>query len=183
MRTEDTVVKVREAYYCNVKAFLLFLVILGHGIEPFTGRSKGLLQLYRIIYTFHMPLFALVTGIFLKTTDACKKQAFSGAAWYLLAQGMRLVCYGLAFLAGAAVFSFMPARRMYFSRWGTDTLPAYLIHGLGLSYMRMAAALTSHIFLCSFVYGILVLAVASAGRRRLGECYGIRCSVCYPRPS
>lgn len=139
MRTEDTVVKVREAYYCNVKAFLLFLVILGHGIEPFTGRSKGLLQLYRIIYTFHMPLFALVTGIFLKTTDACKKQAFSGAAWYLLAQGMRLVCYGLAFLAGAAVFSFMPARRMYFSRWGTDTLPAYLIHGLGLSYMRMAA--------------------------------------------
>lgn len=310
---ENRVVKIREAYYCNVKVFLLFLVILGHGIEPFIGRSEGLLQIYRIIYTFHMPLFALVTGIFLKTKRVCKQQALSGAVWYLVAQGMRMVfvyctqgkklsllkpywylwyllslcwwavlcglmlwlrergvsawllllvslasasaagfcpgigrrlslsrtivffpyvlagqmlpvdffrrlrvfhgimavggfcllyrlagdvpaaffyqagvyrtadgmmsrwiCYGLAFFAGVTVLSLIPARRLCFSRWGADTLLPYLIHGLGLPYMRIAVELTSCALLWGMVYGILVLAAAGEWMRWFGECYGIR---------
>lgn len=44
----------------NLKAFLIYCVILGHLLELFTAGKT----LYRIIYTFHMPAFVFVSGYF-----------------------------------------------------------------------------------------------------------------------
>lgn len=64
-------IKLRDAKYCNVKLFLIFLVIYGHLIEPWIDRSNVLLQQYRWIYFFHMPLFVFLSGLFIHTEKEC----------------------------------------------------------------------------------------------------------------
>lgn len=46
----------------NLKAFLIFCVIFGHILELFAGDGT----LYRLIYTFHMPMFILLSGYYAK---------------------------------------------------------------------------------------------------------------------
>lgn len=60
-------VKLRNAFYCNLKLLLLFLVIYGHWIEPEIGSDPGLYRLYRLIYLIHMPLFAFLSGLFVRS--------------------------------------------------------------------------------------------------------------------
>lgn len=51
----------RDAYFDNVKVLLIFLVVLGHAIEPL-----GYGPIYLWIYSFHIPLFVFVSGYFSK---------------------------------------------------------------------------------------------------------------------
>lgn len=57
--------KERDYYFDNVKAVLIFLVVLGHFLLPIHGRSF-LVVIKRLIYVFHMPLFVFVSGYFAK---------------------------------------------------------------------------------------------------------------------
>lgn len=77
-------IKSRAAYLCNVKLLLIVLVVLGHSLEQ-VGGQDGLL--YRAVYLFHMPLFAFVSGLHLKSAEACRKQAKTAALLYLPIQG------------------------------------------------------------------------------------------------
>lgn len=54
----------RIAYLDNLKAFTIFCVVLGHAIQCYdtTGRMGGV---YGAIYSFHMPLFMVISGYFL----------------------------------------------------------------------------------------------------------------------
>ncbi|MCD8160975.1 MAG: hypothetical protein LUE61_07335 [Clostridiales bacterium] len=83
-KQKKPVIKKRAAYLCNVKLFLLVLVVLGHSMEQ--AGMKGDL-LYRTIYLFHMPLFAFVSGLHLKTVPSCLRQAKSALMLYLPIQG------------------------------------------------------------------------------------------------
>ncbi|MCD8085372.1 MAG: hypothetical protein LUF28_03450 [Clostridiales bacterium] len=83
-KQKKPVIKKRAAYLCNVKLFLLVLVVLGHSMEQ--AGMKGNL-LYRFIYLFHMPLFAFVSGLHLKTVQSCLRQAKSALMLYLPIQG------------------------------------------------------------------------------------------------
>lgn len=56
----------REAYFDNAKLFLIFLVVFGHIIQPFTNGSHGVNTLYMTIYTFSMPAFIFTAGFFAK---------------------------------------------------------------------------------------------------------------------
>ncbi|MFD1020005.1 acyltransferase family protein [Thalassobacillus hwangdonensis] len=56
----------REAYFDNAKIILIFLVVFGHMIQPFTDGSKPMYTLYMWIYTFHMPAFIFLAGFFAK---------------------------------------------------------------------------------------------------------------------
>ncbi|HEX6594013.1 MAG TPA: acyltransferase family protein [Bacillota bacterium] len=56
----------RNAYFDNAKVLLIFLVVFGHMIQPFTGESSGIDTLYMWIYTFHMPAFIFLSGFFAK---------------------------------------------------------------------------------------------------------------------
>ncbi len=51
-----------------LKFFLIFTVVLGHIADFYTDRSEGMQSLYLFIYTFHMPLFIFVSGLFSKRT-------------------------------------------------------------------------------------------------------------------
>lgn len=60
--------KPRIYLWDNVKALLIFTVVLGHFINDYSG-DFGLAQnLFTIIYWFHMPLFIFVSGLFSKST-------------------------------------------------------------------------------------------------------------------
>ncbi|WP_100009813.1 acyltransferase family protein [Lentibacillus sediminis] len=56
----------RNAFIDNAKVILIFLVVFGHMIQPFTSGSEGMNTLYLWIYTFHMPAFILLAGLFAK---------------------------------------------------------------------------------------------------------------------
>lgn len=56
----------RTAYFDNAKLALIFLVVFGHMIQPFTDGSHGLNTLYMWVYTFHMPAFIFLAGFFAK---------------------------------------------------------------------------------------------------------------------
>lgn len=53
---------VRNYQLDNMKALLIFLVVLGHLLECFSGERK--IWLYLVIYSFHMPAFIYITGYF-----------------------------------------------------------------------------------------------------------------------
>ena len=87
----ETKVKKRKAFYCNVKALLLFLVIYGHLIETHIGDSDFFLWQYRFIYAVHMPLFAFLSGFFLKSEYDCLKQMRTAVKIYVPAQLIAMV--------------------------------------------------------------------------------------------
>lgn len=55
---------VRDSAIDNVKAVLIFLVVFGHLIELHIEGSQLLRPLWIFLYSFHMPMFALVSGMF-----------------------------------------------------------------------------------------------------------------------
>lgn len=55
--------KERIYLFDNMKALLVLLVVFGHLLEGIT-KEPGARELYRIIYSFHMPLFVFCSGYF-----------------------------------------------------------------------------------------------------------------------
>lgn len=84
-------VKLRDARYCNLKLFLIYLVIYGHLIEPEIRDSPALMTRYRWIYLFHMPLFSFLSGLFLNHAGACKNQLRRLFPIYILLQAVAVV--------------------------------------------------------------------------------------------
>lgn len=82
----ETKIKKRKALYCNAKVLLMFLVIYGHLIETHVDDSAFFLWQYRIIYTVHMPMFAFLSGFFLKSEYDCLKQMRGALKIYVPAQ-------------------------------------------------------------------------------------------------
>lgn len=64
-----TINKDRDYFFDNARAILIFLVVLGHMIQPYTSESKYILALYLVIYSFHMPTFLFISGYFAKHLD------------------------------------------------------------------------------------------------------------------
>ena len=58
--------KERDALFDNMKALLIFLVVLGHLIRDFGYDTELGNSLYKIIFSFHMPAFLFVSGYFAK---------------------------------------------------------------------------------------------------------------------
>lgn len=70
-----------------MKALLIYLVIYGHWIEPAAEES----WVYRLIYLIHMPLFAFLTGLFLRREGDCLRQIKRLLPIYLGLQGIAAV--------------------------------------------------------------------------------------------
>lgn len=77
----------REYQYDNIKFFLIFLVVFGHLLEYISGSICN--NIYRIIYTFHMPVFIFITGYFAKFNK--KKIIFQLFIPYLLLQTIYII--------------------------------------------------------------------------------------------
>jgi fucose 4-O-acetylase-like acetyltransferase len=62
----------RDAYWDHVRLLAIALVVVGHSIEKLDG-SGAMYALYLFIYAFHMPLFALVSGVFAKAEPLTRR--------------------------------------------------------------------------------------------------------------
>jgi len=82
-----------EPYLDNLKAVLIFLVVLGHFLEIRISSNSGVRTVFSLIYAFHMPLFVFISGYFSKNTLNAKKLLKNlllpyfvfNSLWYLLA--------------------------------------------------------------------------------------------------
>ena len=84
-------IKLRYANYCNLKLFLIFLVIYGHLIEPEIWNSEVLMVQYRWIYLIHMPLFSFLSGLFINQAKDCRVQLLRIFPLYILLQTIAIL--------------------------------------------------------------------------------------------
>ena len=65
----------RDYLFDNIKAVLIFLVVLGHMINLSRYGSELIKTVYVFIYFFHMPAFIFISGYFSKNVDKCRETA------------------------------------------------------------------------------------------------------------
>ena len=95
-------IKLREARYCNLKFFLMFLVIYGHLIEPKIWSAEVLMIQYKWIYLVHMPLFCFLSGLFINKERDCRVQFFKIFPLYIILQAIAIL------LGNGSVKAFTP---------------------------------------------------------------------------
>jgi fucose 4-O-acetylase-like acetyltransferase len=107
-----------EAWMLNLRYVLIVSVVVAAGIEPLISRFDGLETVSLWIYTFHMPLFAFVTGYFARHNlqgKAGAKVLLGIALQYLLFQSLYSVLDATLFHAADEGRSFfMPYLMLWF---------------------------------------------------------------------
>ena len=67
--------KERDYLFDNIRAFLIFLVVVGHMLAGQKGKILSAEVIYYFIYLFHMPAFIFITGYFSKNLDKSRDNA------------------------------------------------------------------------------------------------------------
>ncbi|MGA7149727.1 MAG: acyltransferase family protein [Microbacterium sp.] len=67
-------VKRRVPFWDNARFACIVLVVLGHAVQRLTYDSDIALGLYLLIYAFHMPAFAIISGYFSKSEPPNRRQ-------------------------------------------------------------------------------------------------------------
>lgn len=62
----------RDAFWDSLKFILIFFVVYGHMIETYAPDDSFNRAMYNFIYTFHMPFFMYVSGLFSQIKDRAK---------------------------------------------------------------------------------------------------------------
>ncbi len=79
----DNSIKERIYKFDNIKLLSILLVVVGHVIEPYTGKSDMFKSLFIFIYSFHMPLFIFISGLFQKRFSDTNKLKINKIAFYV----------------------------------------------------------------------------------------------------
>ena len=73
-RTDVPRTKRRVPFWDNARFACIVLVVLGHAVQRLTYDSDIALGLYLLIYSFHMPAFAIISGYFSKGDAPSRRQ-------------------------------------------------------------------------------------------------------------
>ena len=95
------------------KSFTIFLVIWGHSIQYFRSQNYELELSYRIIYSFHMPLFMIMCGYFFPT------RTHKSIPSLLLQRFKALI---LPCLSWSLIFALV---RLCFNKFGSDIIGCF----------------------------------------------------------
>ncbi len=91
----------RIAKWDNAKAFLMLLVVFGHALTPYTDRGGYMHAVCLFLYSFHMPLFMFLSGLFSKSTVNSKPFRYEKVvSFFLLFFVMRITNYFILLLLG-----------------------------------------------------------------------------------
>lgn len=75
----------RDAFWDNVKLLLIILVVIGHFLEPYRDIDYFWPRyLFTVIYTFHMPAFVFVSGLFGKRVIAGERFRFERVITFII---------------------------------------------------------------------------------------------------
>ncbi len=112
--------KERIYYWDNLKALLIFLVVLGHFLIPIFREGKSVELVYFFIYLFHMPAFVFVSGYF--SRNYLKKE---------VPQINKLIGFLILFVIYKillwAVSSILAGKAANFELFSEDSAPWYLL--------------------------------------------------------
>ncbi|KAA9087298.1 acyltransferase family protein [Microbacterium radiodurans] len=64
----------RVPFWDNARFACIVLVVLGHAIQRLTYDSDIAMAMYLVIYAFHMPAFAIISGYFSKSDPQSRRQ-------------------------------------------------------------------------------------------------------------
>lgn len=76
-------IKERVYKFDNIKFLTIMLVVVGHIIESFVDKSDMFKSLFIFIYSFHMPLFIFISGLFQKRFSDTNKLKINKVAYYI----------------------------------------------------------------------------------------------------
>lgn len=94
----------RSALFDNVRFLLICLVVIGHFVELYLARSNAYQSIVIFIYSFHMPLFLFVAGLFYKDKDTTAKAVAYICIGYLLKM---ILALEKQLISGQFVFSLL----------------------------------------------------------------------------
>lgn len=98
----------RIAKFDNVKFFLIVLVVVGHFIDGAAGTSdhRTMRALFVFIYSFHMPLFVFLLGLF--TKDMSLQSCFDGsrAFFFIILGFLSKILISISHVVVGHAFSF-----------------------------------------------------------------------------
>lgn len=108
----------RIEYFDNLKGILIFLVVFGHILEGAGGYINE--RTFNLIYSFHMPLFIFVSGIFVKRSSDINST---------LKKAIYFLSLGLLFHISLRLFSFviLGGSLDNFNLFAFTSIPWYLI--------------------------------------------------------
>lgn len=66
--------KRRVPFWDNARFACIVLVVLGHAVQRLTYDSDIAMAMYLVIYAFHMPAFAIISGYFSKSDPPSRRQ-------------------------------------------------------------------------------------------------------------
>jgi len=72
--TTGTRPKRRVPFWDNARFACIVLVVLGHAVQRLTYDSDIAMAMYLVIYAFHMPAFAIISGYFSKSDPLSRRQ-------------------------------------------------------------------------------------------------------------
>jgi fucose 4-O-acetylase-like acetyltransferase len=134
----------RNGHIDALKGAGILLVVFGHLIERPSGQSALLQTLYTAIYSFHMPLFVFLAGIFARET--LKSRDYQKIAWTLF---LPLVVFQVIYLGAGRLtgwYSYSPLTP-YWLLWFIASLIGWrLLLPLFASPAGLAVALLGAIF-------------------------------------
>ena len=85
---------VRQYRYDNLKFFLIVLVVVGHFLEFYDTRSDIFKSLFVFIYSFHMPLFLFVSGLFTREKPVSVEKIIF---YFILGYALKMLIYVVDF--------------------------------------------------------------------------------------
>ena len=143
----------RDVFWDSLKFVLIFFVVYGHMIETYAPNDSFNRAMYNFIYTFHMPFFMYISGLFSQINDRAKYRhgILMILETYLVFQLIRCI---KPILNGGTFF--LDYHLLYPK--GTLWYLAYLVVYRLFIYYMPKSCLDRHsiiIFIFSFVIGLL----------------------------
>lgn len=107
--------KERDYYFDNLKAFLIIAVIIGNSLEHANPSVVNLHYLILVLYIFHMPLFAFVSGYFCnKSKHSTQEKVLKTFKTYLTAQVFYWLLDIIVFKSKVTLRLFQPSWTMWY---------------------------------------------------------------------
>lgn len=131
--------------YENVRFILILLVVVGHAIDLNTTQSKVYRSLFLWIYSFHMPLFLFLSGLFHKNKSITVKvmgYICIGFLWKIVYFIEKMIFYG------EASFSFLSDGGV---PWYMFVLALYIVVSYSLRNMNKRFLLIFSVMIACFV--------------------------------
>lgn len=93
-------VKLRNPYWDNIKFLLIIFVVIGHFLDYLTGSNRLAQAIYVFLYSFHMPMFLFVSGLFLKYDDKHRLRIDRVVYYILIGYAMKFGLFLVDLIAG-----------------------------------------------------------------------------------